>query len=81
MISEANASQPPSVDAWERPMVFTAKMYDDDINEMFQDLSSLVREARELQKTSTSKRFNLLRMPAFILGSNKLRVHHQKKKP
>jgi hypothetical protein len=71
MISEANTSQP-LADAWGRPMVFTAKKCDDDINEMFEDLSRLVREARELQQTPTSKRFNILHTPAFILGSNKL---------
>jgi hypothetical protein len=59
----------PSADAWERPM---AKKYDDDINEMFQDLPGLVREARELQQTPIGKRFNRLRKPAFIWGSNKL---------
>jgi hypothetical protein len=53
-------------------MVFTAEKYGDDINEMFEDLPRLAREARELQQRPSGKRFNLLRAPAFIWGSNKL---------
>jgi fido (protein-threonine AMPylation protein) len=59
-------------DAWERVLMAEKYEDEDDICERLDDLSCLVREGRELQQTPTGKRFNLLRTPAFIWGSNKL---------
>jgi hypothetical protein len=65
-------SESAAAPAFERPLSFCASLYDDDVKSLFEELPELVDTWKRLGETEQGKHYAELRLPAFIIGSNKL---------
>jgi Fic family protein len=61
-----------STSAFDRPLTFRDSLYGDNVAEMVRHLPALFDECKQLENTALGLKYANLRVPMFVIGSNKL---------